>query len=56
MPEVTRRRVCLLWTFLSHPGIPLTNNAAERALRPYVIGSEKSAFSVNPIEATSSAR
>ena len=27
----------MLWTFLSHPGLPLTNNAAERALRPYVI-------------------
>jgi len=27
----------MLWTFLSHPATPLTNNAAERALRPYVI-------------------
>ena len=27
----------MLWTFLDHPGLPLTNNAAERALRPYVI-------------------
>lgn len=27
----------LFWTFLNHPGIPLTNNTAERALRPYVI-------------------
>ena len=27
----------MLWTFLSYPGIPLTNNTAERALRPYVI-------------------
>ena len=27
----------MFWTFLNHPGIPLTNNAAERALRPYVI-------------------
>lgn len=27
----------LYWTFLSDPGIPLTNNLAERALRPYVI-------------------
>lgn len=31
------REEAMLWTFLSHPGIPLTNNAAERALRPYVI-------------------
>ena len=27
----------LYWTFLSDSRIPLTNNAAERALRPYVI-------------------
>jgi hypothetical protein len=27
----------LYWTFLSDGRIPLTNNAAERALRPYVI-------------------
>lgn len=27
----------LYWTFLSDPRIPLTNNSAERALRPYVI-------------------
>ena len=27
----------MLWTFLRYPGVPLTNNAAERALRPYVI-------------------
>ena len=27
----------LYWTFLSDPRIPLTNNLAERALRPYVI-------------------
>ena len=27
----------LYWTFLQDPKIPLTNNAAERALRPYVI-------------------
>ncbi len=27
----------LYWTFLQDPRIPLTNNAAERALRPYVI-------------------
>ena len=25
------------WRFLDHPGLPLTNNAAQRALRPYVI-------------------
>lgn len=35
----------MLWTFLSHPGIPLTNNAAERALRPYVIWRKISFFS-----------
>ena len=27
----------MYWTFLQDPRIPLTNNAAERALRPYVI-------------------
>ena len=27
----------MVWTFLDHPGLPLTNNAAQRALRPYVI-------------------
>ncbi len=27
----------MYWTFLRDPRIPLTNNAAERALRPYVI-------------------
>ena len=27
----------LCWTFLQHPAIPLTNNLAERAIRPYVI-------------------
>jgi hypothetical protein len=27
----------LCWTFLQHPTIPLTNNRAESALRPYVI-------------------
>ena len=27
----------MLWTFLRYPALPLTNNAAERALRPFVI-------------------
>ena len=27
----------LYWTFLNDPRIPLTNNLAERALRPYVL-------------------
>lgn len=31
------REAPMLWTFLDYPGVPLTNNAAERALRPYVI-------------------
>ena len=35
----------MLWTFLRHPGVPLTNNAAERALRPYVIWRKTSFFS-----------
>jgi transposase len=26
-----------LWTFVTHPGVEPTNNAAERALRPAVI-------------------
>ena len=33
------------WTFLNHPGAPMTNNAAERALRPYVIWRKKRFFS-----------
>lgn len=35
----------MLWTFLMYPGLPLTNNAAERALRPYVIWRKISFFS-----------
>ena len=35
----------MLWTFLAHPGLPLTNNTAERALRPYVIWRKISFFS-----------
>ncbi len=35
----------MLWTFLQHPGIPLTNNTAERAIRPYVIWRKTSFFS-----------
>ncbi len=34
-----------LWIFLSYPGVPLTNNAAERSLRPYVIWRKISFFS-----------
>ncbi len=33
------------WTFLDHPGVPMTNNTAERALRPYVIWRKTSFFS-----------
>jgi transposase len=35
----------MLWTFLGRPGIPLTNNTAERALRPYVVWRKTSFFS-----------
>jgi len=35
----------MLWTFLQHPGIPLTNNTAEQAIRPYVIWRKTSFFS-----------
>lgn len=35
----------MLWTFLRHPNVPLTNNAAERAIRPYVIWRKTSFFS-----------
>lgn len=35
----------LLWTFLHHPGLPLTNNTAEQALRPDVIWRKTSFFS-----------
>ena len=33
-----------VFTFIKHPGLPLTNNEAERALRPYVIW-RKTSFS-----------
>lgn len=33
-----------LWTFLKHLGTPMTNNAAERSLRPYVIWRKTSFF------------
>ncbi|QXP83059.1 transposase [Methylococcus sp. Mc7] len=35
----------MLWRFLETPGIDLTNNTAERALRPYVIWWKTSFFS-----------
>jgi hypothetical protein len=35
----------MLWTFRRYPGVPLTNNAAERAIRPYVIWRKTSFFS-----------
>lgn len=35
----------MLWAFLRYPGVPLTNNAAERAIRPYVIWRKTSFFS-----------
>jgi hypothetical protein len=35
----------MLWTFLKFPGLDLTNNHAERALRPYVIWRKTSFFS-----------
>jgi len=35
----------MLWRFLATPGIELTNNTAERALRPYVIWRKTSFFS-----------
>lgn len=35
----------MLWTFLRYPDVPLTNNAAERAIRPYVIWRKTSFFS-----------
>ena len=49
----TTGRVCqellkvepMLWRFLASPGLDLTNNAAERALRPYVIWRKTSFFS-----------
>jgi hypothetical protein len=34
----------MLWRFLETPGIDLTNNTAERALRPYVIWRKTSFF------------
>ncbi|BCX80613.1 transposase, IS66 family [Methylomarinovum caldicuralii] len=33
------------WTFPDHPGVPMTNNTAERALRPYVIWRKTRFFS-----------
>ena len=35
----------MLWRFLESPGLDLTNNTAERALRPYVIWRKTSYFS-----------
>ena len=35
----------MLWTFTHYPGVPLTNNEAERAIRPYVIWRKTSFFS-----------
>ena len=35
----------MLWTFLHNRAIPMTNNAAERAIRPYVIWRKASFFS-----------
>jgi transposase len=35
----------MLWTFRRYPDVPLTNNAAERAVRPYVIWRKTSFFS-----------
>lgn len=35
----------LLWRFMESPGLDLTNNTAERALRPYVIWRKTSFFS-----------
>ena len=35
----------MLWTFRRYPNVPLTNNAAERAVRPYVIWRKTSFFS-----------
>lgn len=35
----------MLWRFLESPGLDLTNNTAERALRPYVIWRKTSFFS-----------
>lgn len=32
---LTREALC--WTFMAYPEVPIQNNAAERALRPYVI-------------------
>ena len=35
----------MLWRFLQSPGLALTNNHAERAIRPYVIWRKTSFFS-----------
>lgn len=35
----------MLWRFLETPGLPLTNNHAERAIRPFVIWRKTSYFS-----------
>lgn len=35
----------MLWRFMEYPGLDLTNNTAERALRPYVIWRKTSFFS-----------
>jgi hypothetical protein len=43
--EALLRDEPMLWRFLDTPGLDLTNNTAERALRPYVIWRKTSFFS-----------
>lgn len=42
LAERIRRFIGTLFTFITHPGAPADNNAAERAIRPFVIGRKVS--------------
>ena len=44
-----------LYTFLEDPQIPIDNNLAERAVKPFVIGSKNWLFSTSPKGADASA-
>jgi len=44
-----------LYTFLENPNIPMTNNLAERTVKPFVIGRKNRLFSTSPKGANASA-
>jgi hypothetical protein len=44
-----------LYTFLEHPDVPIDNNRAENAIRPFCIGRKNWLFSTSPKGAEASA-